>query len=184
MVAEAQGDKSIALAHSELGFVFFEEGLDKHKDELFTRAHEQFTKALAAAPNFPDAIFSDGKALANLKQDDATKAQLEKFVKLKPDGDPQRQRVLRYISEPELARARMAPAFAVNTLDGQHISLDDLTGKVVLIDFWATWCGPCREALPHMQQIAKKFQRQPLVVFSVSLDSDEQKWKDFITKTE
>jgi thiol-disulfide isomerase/thioredoxin len=76
----------------------------------------------------------------------------------------------------------MAPAFAVNTLDGQHVSLDDLTGKVVLIDFWATWCGPCREALPHMQQIAKKFQGQPLVVLSVSLDSDEQKWKDFVAK--
>ncbi|HEY6388914.1 MAG TPA: redoxin domain-containing protein [Candidatus Acidoferrum sp.] len=182
MVAEAQGDKNIALAHFELGFVFFEEGLDKHKDELFTRAHEEFTKALAAAPNFPDAVFSDGKALAHLKQDDAAKAQFEKYVKMRPDGDPQRQRVLRYISEPGLARARMAPAFAVNTLDGQHISLDDLTGKVVLIDFWATWCGPCREALPHMQQIAKKFQGQPLVVLSVSLDSDEQKWKDFITK--
>jgi peroxiredoxin len=116
------------------------------------------------------------------KQDDAAKAQFEKYVKMRPDGDPQRRRVLRYISEPELARARMAPAFAVNTLDGQHISLDDLTGKVVLIDFSATWCGPCREAQPHMQQIAKKFQGQPLVVLSVSLDSDEQKWKDFITK--
>jgi thiol-disulfide isomerase/thioredoxin len=182
MVAEAQSDKDIALAHFELGFVFFEEGLDKHKDELFTRAHEEFTKALAVAPNFPDAVFSDGKALAHLKQDDAAKAQFEKYVKMRPDGDPQRQRVLRYISEPGLARARMAPAFAVNTLDGQHISLGDLTGKVVLIDFWATWCGPCREALPHMQQIAKKFQGQPLVVLSVSLDSDEQKWKDFITK--
>jgi tetratricopeptide (TPR) repeat protein len=84
MVAEAQGNKSIALAHSELGFVFFEEGLDKHKDELFTHAHEEFTKALAAAPNFPDAIFSDGQALAYLKQDDAAKAQFEKYVKMKP----------------------------------------------------------------------------------------------------
>jgi thiol-disulfide isomerase/thioredoxin len=182
MVAEAQGDKGIALAHFELGFVFFHEGMDKRKDELFTRAHEEFTKALAAAPNFPDAIISDGKALAHLKQDDAAKAQFAKYVQMRPVGDPQRQRVLRYISEPELARARMAPAFAVNTLDGQHISMDDLTGKVVLIDFWATWCGPCREALPHMQRIAKKFQGQPLVVLSVSLDSDEQKWKDFIAK--
>ncbi len=182
MITEAQGDKNIALAHFELGFVLFNEGLDKRKDELFTRAHEEFTKALAAAPNFPEAIVSDGKALAHLKQDEAAKAEFAKFVQMKPVGDPQRQRVLRYISEPELARARMAPAFAVNTLDGQHLSLDDLTGKVVLIDFWATWCGPCREALPHMQQIAKKFQGQPLVVLSVSLDSDEQKWKDFVTK--
>jgi thiol-disulfide isomerase/thioredoxin len=182
MVAEAQGDKNLAVAHFEVGLVLFNEGLDKHKDELFSRAHDEFTKALAAFANFPDAIMADGKSLAHLKQDDTAKAQFEKYVKMKPDGDPQRQRALRYLSEPDLARARMAPAFAVTTLDGQHLSLDDLTGKVVLIDFWATWCGPCREALPHMQQIAKKFQGQPLVVLSVSLDSDEQKWKDFIAK--
>jgi thiol-disulfide isomerase/thioredoxin len=182
MVAEAQGDKSVALAHFQLGFVFFDEGLDKRKDELFTRAHDEFAKSLASIANFPEAVLSDGKALAHLKQDDAAKAQFEKYVKMKPEGDPQRQRVLRYISDPELARARMAPAFAVDTLDGKHVSMDDLTGKVVLIDFWATWCGPCREALPHMQQIAKKFQGQPLVVLSVSLDSDEQKWKEFIAK--
>jgi thiol-disulfide isomerase/thioredoxin len=182
MVGEAQGDRNIALAHFELGFVLFNEGVDKRKDEILTRSHEEFTKALAASSNFPEAILYDGKALAHLKQDDTAKAQFEKYVNMKPAGDPLRQRVLRYIREPELARAKMAPAFAVDTLDGQHLSMDDLTGKVVLIDFWATWCGPCREALPHMQQIAKKFQGQPLVVLSVSLDSDEKKWKDFITK--
>ena len=182
MVGEAQGDRNIALAHFELGFVLFNAGVDKRKDEILTRSHEEFTKALAASSNFPEAILYDGKALAHLKQDDTAKAQFEKYVNMKPAGDPLRQRVLRYIREPELARAKMAPAFAVDTLDGQHLSMDDLTGKVVLIDFWATWCGPCREALPHMQQIAKKFQGQPLVVLSVSLDSDEKKWKDFITK--
>jgi thiol-disulfide isomerase/thioredoxin len=182
MVAEAQGEKNVALAHFEVGVVLLKEGQYKHKEELFTRAHDEFTKALAAFANFPEAILADGKALAHLKQDDAAKGQFEKYVQLKPAGGPERQRALRYISEPELARARMAPPFAVDTLDGQHISLDDLTGKVVLIDFWATWCGPCREAMPHMREIAKKFQGQPLVVLSVSLDSDEQKWKDFIAK--
>jgi thiol-disulfide isomerase/thioredoxin len=54
----------------------------------------------------------------------------------------------------------------------------------VLIDFWATWCGPCREALLNMREIAKKFQGQPLVVLSVSLDSDEQKWKEFVAQHE
>ena len=103
---------------------------------------------------------------------------------MKPGNDPNRQRALRYISRPELARARMAPPFAIDAIDGQHISMDDLQGKVVLLDFWATWCQPCREALPHIREVAKKFQGQPLVILSVSLDADEQKWKDFIGKNE
>jgi thiol-disulfide isomerase/thioredoxin len=182
--ADAQGTNNIALAHYELGMVLMNEGLEKHKDELFTRAHDELTKALAAAPNFPDAVFNDGWALAHMNQDEAAKAQFERFAKMKPANDPARQRAVRFISQPELARARMAPPFAVITTDGQRVSLDDLQGKVVLIDFWATWCGPCREALPHMKDIVKKFQGQSLVVLSVSLDSNEQQWKDFIAKNE
>jgi thiol-disulfide isomerase/thioredoxin len=182
MVAEAQGNQGVAVAHYQLGVVLMNEGLTKHKDEIFSRVHDEMTKALAAVPNFPQAMYADGRALARMKQDDAAKAEFENYVKLAKTDDPSRQRALRYISDPELARARMAPPFSVTTIDGQHISLDDLQGKVVLLDFWATWCGPCREALPHMREIAKKFEGQPLVVLSVSLDSDEQKWKDFVGK--
>jgi thiol-disulfide isomerase/thioredoxin len=180
IIAEAHDAKSTALAHYQLSAVFFSEAVHRHKDEFFSRSHDELGKALAAAPNFPDAVFADGQALAHLKQDDAAKARFEEFVKLAPDGNPNRQRALRYIADPDLARARMAPAFAVTTLDGQQVSLDDLQGKVVLLDFWATWCEPCREALPHMREIAKKFQGQPLVLLSISLDNNEQKWKDFV----
>jgi thiol-disulfide isomerase/thioredoxin len=182
LVGEAKGERNMALAHFELGRVLLEEGIDKKKEELFSRAHEEFTKAVESYASFPDAIYQDGIVLAHLKQDDAAKACFERYAKLHPADDPERQRALRFASQPELARARMAPPFAVTTLDGKRISLDDMQGKVVLIDFWATWCGPCREALPHMKDLAKKFQEQPLVVLSISLDDDEQKWKDFISK--
>jgi peroxiredoxin/outer membrane protein assembly factor BamD (BamD/ComL family) len=184
MTAEAKGDRETAIAHYNFGMVLTDEGLIKHKDELFSRAHDEMTKALAAVPKFPQAIFADGRALAHLKQDQAAKARFEEFVRMRPETDPDRRRAQRYIEDPELARARMAPAFAVTTTDGQQIAMDDLVGKVVLLDFWATWCAPCREALPHMREIAKRFQGQPLVVLSISLDSDEQKWKDFIAKNE
>ena len=180
MVAEAQGEKSVALAHYQFGIVLIDEGLAKHKDELFTRGHDEMTKALAAYANFPDAIYADGQALARLKQDDEAKKRFELFVKLRPVDDLDRQRALRYLIRPELARARMAPPFWVTTADGQHLSLDDLQGKIVLIDFWATWCGPCRAALPHIRDIAKKFQGEPLVLLSIGLDDDEQKWKKFV----
>jgi thiol-disulfide isomerase/thioredoxin len=182
LVASAQGNKNVAIAHYSLGMVWMNEALQKNKGDLFSRVHDEMTKALTSYANFPNAIYTDGQALAHLNQDDAAKTQFEKFVKLSTDDDLDRRRALRYINEPSLARARMAPPFEVMTADGQRVSLDDFKGKVVLLDFWATWCGPCREALPHMKDIAKKFQGQPLVILSVSLDDNEDKWKEFVAK--
>jgi thiol-disulfide isomerase/thioredoxin len=184
LVAEAQGEKESALAHFQFAGVFMNEGLQRNKAEFFSRTHEECVKALSAHANFPDVVYQDGLALAHLGQDDAAKARFEQFAKMIPPDDPARQRALRYIGRPELARARMAPPFAVTTPDGKHISMDDLQGKVVLLDFWATWCAPCREALPHIREVAKKFQGQPLVILSISLDSDETKWKEFVVKNE
>lgn len=181
-VAGAKNERDTALSHYDLGMLMLSEGLYRHKDEFFARAHDEFTKALAAVPRFPAAIFGDGRALAYLKQDEAAKARFEEFAKMSPPDNIDRQRALRFITQPELARAKMAPPFSVTTLDGQRVSMDELKGKVVLIDFWATWCGPCREALPHMKDIAKKFNGQPLVILSVSLDENEQRWKEFVEK--
>jgi thiol-disulfide isomerase/thioredoxin len=179
-VAEAQGARNLALAHQQLGVILMEEGVARHKEEPFERAHEEMTKAIQADPNLSMALYNDGLALAHMNQDAAAKAQFERYIQMAPADQPKRQRALLFISQPEMARAKMAPPFSVTTLDGQHIALDDLKGKVVLVDFWATWCGPCREALPHIRKIARKFQGQPLVILSVSLDTDERKWRDFV----
>lgn len=184
MVAEAKGEKESALAHYQSAFVFMDEGLQRKKEECFSHAHEECLKALTVPMAFPDAEFLDGRALAHLKQDDAAKARFEKYLKLHTTEDAARERALRYASHPEMARALLAPAFMLTTSDGQRISMDNLQGKVVLIDFWATWCAPCREALPHIREVAKKFQGQPLVILSVSLDSDEGKWREFVAKNE
>jgi peroxiredoxin/outer membrane protein assembly factor BamD (BamD/ComL family) len=184
ITSEAPNQKESALAHYQLGILFFDEGQDKNKPEPFARCHEEMAKALAATSNFPDAVYLDGRALAHLNQDDAAKLSFAQYVKMIPRDTPDRERAERYIEEPGLARARLAPPFSVTTLDGQRISLDELNGKVVLIDFWATWCGPCREALPHVREIARKFQGPAMVVLSVSVDSDEYKWKEFVAKNE
>jgi thiol-disulfide isomerase/thioredoxin len=184
MVAEAQGAKETAIAHYQYAVLLMNEGLQRHKDEFFAGAHEEVAKTLAAYASFPDALYVDGRVLAHLKRDDEAKARFEQYVKMKTTDDANRHRAMLFISRPELARARMVPPFTITTVDGQRISMDDLQGKVVLLDFWATWCAPCREALPHIQKVAKKFQGEPLVILSVSLDSDEQKWKEFIGKNE
>ena len=182
ILKSVQGEKNLAIAHYNFGMVLMKEALRKNKDDLFVRVHDQMTDAVASYSNFSAAFFADGRALAHLSRDDEAKLQFEKVVKTAPTDNLDRRRALRFISEPALARARMAPAFEITTADGQRVCLDELQGKVVLIDFWATWCGPCRKALPHIREIVKKFQDQPLVVLSISLDDDEQKWKDFVAK--
>jgi thiol-disulfide isomerase/thioredoxin len=184
MVAEAQGDRGTALAHYQFATVLMTEGMVRKKDDYLARAHEEIGRAIAAFANFPDALFIDGQLLARLQQDDAAKLRFAQFVKLSAANDPNHARALRYINRPELARAKMSPAFSVTNMDGKQVSMDELQGKVVLFDFWATWCEPCREAMPHIRKVAKKFEGQPLVILSVSLDSDEQKWKDFVGKNE
>src|SRR5271156_1534965 len=68
MAAEAQGDRATALAHYEYGVILVREATLKHKEEFYNRAHDEFGKALAAIPQFPDALFQDGKTLAQLHQ--------------------------------------------------------------------------------------------------------------------
>ncbi|MGH9742916.1 MAG: redoxin domain-containing protein [Candidatus Acidiferrum sp.] len=180
MLQGARSDKERSLTHYQFAQVLLEEGLQKHKEEYFARAHDEISKALDAYGKFPDALYLDGRALANLRQDDAAKARFEEFLKTEAGNEYDRRRARRYINHPELARARMVPPFTITTADGQLFSMDDLQGKVVLLDFWAIWCPPCLAALPHLREIARKFQGQPLVILSVSLDGDEHKWKYFI----
>jgi peroxiredoxin len=78
----------------------------------------------------------------------------------------------------------MAPPFTVVTDAGREFTLDDMGGKVVLIDFWATWCGPCNEELPNVKRMAKHFANEPFELISVSWDNDASKWKEFIAKNE
>ena len=111
LVAEAQDERSKALAHYQFAVLLMSEGLQRHKEEYFARVHEEASKAIAAYAKFPDAMFIDGRALAQLKQDEAAKSKFDEFVKLKPEGDANRGRALRFISQPELARARIAPCF-------------------------------------------------------------------------
>ena len=64
----------------------------------------------------------------------------------------------------------LAPNFTLKTLDGQEITLSQLRGKVVLLDFWATWCAPCRESIPHLVQLHKSYQQSGLEVVGMNVD--------------
>ena len=68
-----------------------------------------------------------------------------------------------------LANGTLAPDFAVQDRDGKPVHLADYKGKVVVLDFWATWCGPCQASLPHTQSVAAQFAPQGVVVLAVNV---------------
>lgn len=73
-------------------------------------------------------------------------------------------------SAPKKKEGKLAPDFSLTSLDGKKLSRDALKGKVVILDFWATWCPPCRAAIPHLVELHKKYRDQGLVIIGISLD--------------
>lgn len=63
-----------------------------------------------------------------------------------------------------------APPLSVRTFEGKMIRLSDLRGKPVVVDFWATWCRPCRASMPHLDDVQKRFTSEGLVVIGLSVD--------------
>ena len=63
-----------------------------------------------------------------------------------------------------------APDFTLQTLDGKEVTLSKLKGKIILLDFWATWCAPCRESIPHFIQLYKTYQKNGLEVIGMNMD--------------
>ncbi|MFV0506894.1 MAG: TlpA family protein disulfide reductase [Bacteroidales bacterium] len=74
--------------------------------------------------------------------------------------------------------------FKYPDINGKMVALSDLRGKVVLIDVWATWCGPCKKEIPHLKKLEKEYHGKDVVFMSVSVDNekDKQKWVDFVKK--
>ena len=91
-------------------------------------------------------------------------------IKAKAMSDLRSKILKKMVSEP-------APSFALDDTDGETISLADYKGKIVVLDFWATWCKPCVDLMPSLQRLYDTYSEKALVVVGVSLDEGEDRIK-------
>jgi cytochrome c biogenesis protein CcmG, thiol:disulfide interchange protein DsbE len=77
---------------------------------------------------------------------------------------------------------KAAPDFTLPSIDGQQVSLQQYRGKVVFLNFWATWCIPCREEMPGLEQLHQKYQSEGFVVLAIDLKESAEQVKTFFQK--
>jgi peroxiredoxin len=75
----------------------------------------------------------------------------------------------------KVLEGKVAPDFSLPTLGGGSVTLSEQRGKVVVLDFWATWCAPCRDALPQLQAISDEMSDQPVVVWAMNMDDGKRR---------
>jgi thiol-disulfide isomerase/thioredoxin len=83
---------------------------------------------------------------------------------------------------PDLAVGKAVPEAVSQDVNGKEVRLSSLRGKVVVLDFWATWCGPCRAMIPHEREMVEKLKDKPFVLVSISADEKKKTLTDFLAK--
>jgi thiol-disulfide isomerase/thioredoxin len=88
----------------------------------------------------------------------------------------------RYADVPLVAVGRRPPRIASQDLGGKPVRLEDLRGKVVVLDIWATWCGPCKAMIPHEREMVERLKGKPFALISISFDEKKETLKDFLAR--
>jgi peroxiredoxin len=79
--------------------------------------------------------------------------------------------------------SREAPAFSLQARGGGEVSLDDLAGQVVMVNFWATWCGPCRQEMPHLEALYQRYSDLGFTLLGVNVEEDASGADEFLAET-
>lgn len=178
----ANGDQQLVLkAYNQKGLAL--QSSAERKDQKKLQAAEAvFRQALVLEGAPPIIRYNLGVTLLQLSRDDEGLVELKQYIQLEPRG-PFIETARKMVENPRRARENFAPDFSFTSSEGEHITLDDLRGKVVLLDFWGTWCPPCVESVPELRDLHKRYSKDgTFMLIGISSDSDEAEWKDFTEK--
>lgn len=159
-----------------LGVALYAQRDKKMYDEAasaFKRAVElSGGKLVRAYYNLGYALIQQGK-----REEGATA--LQQYVDSKPSPiDAYQVRAL--IANPGLVNEQFAPAFKVKSATGEELSLEKLAGKVVLLDFWAVWCGPCRAEMPKVKRIWEQYRSDSFLIIGIDLDQNRRTFDEYL----
>lgn len=177
-IAAAKTNSSLAYAHNLRGQV-----LTNHAEKPSEMEMAEAEFRTAAQLDSTIAMYHLNLATSMIRQtkDDAAKAELQACLAANPSVDVAKM-AQKLLADPRRGRETFAPDFQVKALRGEQVSLQQFTGKVLVMDFWATWCPPCRESVGELKELTKKYSADKLVLISVSADKDDGAWREFVDK--
>ena len=143
------------------------------------QAEIAFKAASSANPACVECRFNLGFVLLK-ESKDAEGVAVLKTVAPEFAGTPRGNEIQRLIADPGRIRRNYAPQFSATLSTGEEVNLDTLKGKVVLLDFWGTWCEPCRVSLPLLKDLASKVDPNKVAIISIDEYDAKPKWEQFI----
>jgi thiol-disulfide isomerase/thioredoxin len=161
------------------GDALYEAAVASKPDEAKLRESETaYREALKINPMLNQAHYQLAIALIRMNRIDEGLRELQIFIQNAEEGDARKARKI--IENPRRVLEKYAPDFSIVTPDGEHISSDELRGKVVLLDFWGIWCKPCLTEIPFLTELSRKYSDDKFVLLSVDVDDKEAQWRSFI----
>ena len=179
-IKAAGNDKSTAVKAYTMRAILLVRQSGKPTDKKLREAEEDMRQAIALEPQVALSHFNLGTILMKQEKDADGAAELNQSLAT-PGLDPKTAGEARkFIANPIRAREPFAPDFNFVTKENQRINNATLRGKVVLLDFWGTWCPPCRESVPTIKNVKKKFASKGFELVGISSDDDEDVWRTFV----
>jgi thioredoxin-like negative regulator of GroEL len=186
----AAGQTDQALAHIEQALATATSDVERSRAQLYDgvalarqnnllRAEAAFRGAVAVDPACLECRFNLGFVLLK-ESKDAEGVQVLKTVASSFSGTPRGRELQRFIDDPSRVRKDFAPEFSATLSSGEPINLDTLKGKVVLLDFWGTWCKPCLASLPLLKDLAANVDPRKVAIVSIDEDEPKETWERFV----